>query len=99
MTQIWNNEIVSKKSFPKNLKLADLTPVIKKIDSTLAGNYRSVTVLPNISKVFGFLKNSYKSNLIIISTYSYHHFLCGYRKRVQYSIYIDGFNGKNKDLS
>lgn len=66
MTQIWNNEIISKKSFPKNLKLADLTPVIKKIDSTLAGNYRSVTVLPNVSKVFEKLMQKQSNNYINI---------------------------------
>ena len=66
MTQIWNNEIISKKSFPKNLKLADLIPVIKKIDSTLAGNYRSVTVLPNVSKVFEKLMQKQSNNYINI---------------------------------
>ena len=50
--KIWNNEIVRNKIFPKNLKVADITPIFKKEDSTLAKNYRPVSVLPVISKIF-----------------------------------------------
>ena len=32
------------KIFPKNLKVADITPSFKKEDSTLAKNYRPVSV-------------------------------------------------------
>ena len=35
LTQIWSSEIINNKSFPANLKLADLTAVFKKIDSAL----------------------------------------------------------------
>ena len=38
--------------FPENLKLADITPVFKKEDKNLAKNYRPISVLPTLSKVF-----------------------------------------------
>ena len=63
LTQIWSNKIMYKKSFPKNLKLTDLTPVLKMFDSNLAENYRLVSVLPTVPVVFEKLKqrqlNSY----------------------------------------
>ena len=31
LNDIWNNEIITQKSFPNNLKLADVTPVFKKV--------------------------------------------------------------------
>ena len=30
LSDIWNNEIITQKLFPNNLKLADVTPVLKK---------------------------------------------------------------------
>ena len=38
--------------FPNELKLADLTPILKKEDPSRAKNYKSVSVLPSVSKVF-----------------------------------------------
>ena len=52
LQQIWNDEILKKCQFPENLKLADITPVFKKEDKNLAKNYRPVSVLPTLSKVF-----------------------------------------------
>ena len=52
LQQIWNDEILKKCQFPENLKLADVTPVFKKEDKNLAKNYRPVSVLPTLSKVF-----------------------------------------------
>ena len=50
--QILNDEILKKCQFPENLKLADITPVFKKEDKNLAKNYRPVSFLPTLSKVF-----------------------------------------------
>ena len=50
--KIWNSEILGKQYFSQNLKLADITPVYKKKDPTLAKNYRPVSVLSTVSKVF-----------------------------------------------
>ena len=30
LNDFWNNEIITQKCFPNNLKLADVTPVLKK---------------------------------------------------------------------
>ena len=48
----WNDEILKKCQFPKNLKLADITPVFKKENKNLAKNYRPVSVFPTLSKAF-----------------------------------------------
>ena len=39
--------------FPSDLKLADVTPVYKKKSKNSKDNYRSVSILSNISKVYG----------------------------------------------
>ena len=39
-------------NFANGLKLADIVPVFKKDDSTLVKNYRPVSLLPIISKIF-----------------------------------------------
>ena len=52
LQKIWNFEILGKQYFPQNLKLAYISPVSKKKDPTLAENYRPVSVLPTVSKVF-----------------------------------------------
>ena len=45
-------------TFPDNLKIANITPVHKKSSKALKDNYRPVSVLPNISKVFESLIHS-----------------------------------------
>ena len=63
--------------FPQNLKLADVIPVFKKCDQTCARNYRPMSVLPTVSKVFERLMHDQ------ITTYMDAHLskhLCGYRK-------------------
>ena len=52
LNDIWNNEIITQKSFPNNLKLVDVTPVFKKEDASLLKNYRPVIVLPVVSKIY-----------------------------------------------
>ena len=52
LVKIWNEEIIDQKKFPENLKLADVTPIFKKDDVTCVKNYRPVSVLPSVSKVF-----------------------------------------------
>ena len=51
LNDIWNNEIITQKCFPNNLKLEDMTPVFKKENASLLKNYRPVSVLPVISKM------------------------------------------------
>ena len=52
LANIWNEEILLSKNFPENLKLGDVTPIFKKEDKTFVENYRPVSVLPTISKIF-----------------------------------------------
>ena len=63
--------------FPGNLKLADITPVFKRKDIPSKTNYRPVSVLPILSKLFEKIMqkqiNGFISNYL--SPY-----LCGYGK-------------------
>ena len=71
------NDMLKTENFPENLKLANITPVFKKKNPLHKVNYRPVSVLPNISKIFE------KLMLKQISTYISNYlssYLCGYRK-------------------
>ena len=52
LNDIWNYEIITQKWFPNNLKLADMIPLFKKEDASLLKNYRPVSVLPVVSKIY-----------------------------------------------
>ena len=52
LNDIWNNEIITQKYFPNNLKLADVTPVFKTEDASLLKNYRPVSILPVVFKIY-----------------------------------------------
>ena len=71
------NKAIEDGIFPQNMKLADVTPLFKKEDKHLKGNYRPVSILSSISKVFERLMrtqiNEFMENKLSI-------FLCGYRK-------------------
>ena len=77
LANIWNEEILLYKIFPENLKLADVSPIFKKKDKTFVGNYRPVSVLPTVPKIFGRIMQKQVSDYIgkFLSP-----FLCGYRK-------------------
>ena len=49
---IWNNEVIDNKIFPSKLKYADLTPIFKKLECVLKENYRPISILPVVSKIF-----------------------------------------------
>ena len=46
------NDSISQEIFPNSLKVADITPGHKKFDKSNKANYRPVSILPTISKVF-----------------------------------------------
>ena len=46
------NESKSNCTFPKTLNFAEITPAHKKDDTTKKDNYRPISILPSISKVF-----------------------------------------------
>ena len=77
LQQIWNDEILKKCQFPENLKLADITPAFKKEDKNLANNYKPVSALAALSKVFENIMQKQVINNVntFLSPY-----LCGYRK-------------------
>ena len=76
ISKIYNDSIL-RKVFPGHLKIADITPAHKKDETTTKENYRPVSILPSISKIFeGNMFNQ-------ISTYIDNHlskYLCGFRK-------------------
>ena len=63
--------------FPEKLKLADITPVFKKDDSTKLKNYRPVSILPTASKIFE--RIIHKQITAFMEKYL-SPYLCGYRK-------------------
>ena len=73
------NKAIANGIFPQNMKLADVTPLFKKEDKHLKSNYRPVSILSSISKVFERLMhtqiNKYMENKLFI-------FPCGYRKGI-----------------
>ena len=46
------NQCISEGKFPNNLKKADITPTFKKGDHLLKSNYRAVSILPTLSKIY-----------------------------------------------
>ena len=76
LTQLFNTT-VQENHFPTNLKYANVSPLYKKDDNTNKENYRPISILPSISKIFERLMfqqiTSYVLNLL--SPY-----LCGFRK-------------------
>ena len=76
ITKIYNDSILSY-NFPTPLKMAEITPAHKKDDKTKMDNYRPVSILPSISKLFE--RNMYDQ----IYAYMDSHlskYLCGFRK-------------------
>ena len=49
---IWNNEVIDNMIFPSILKYADFTPIFKKFGCVLKENYRPISILPVVSKMF-----------------------------------------------
>ena len=72
------NDSIDKTLFPRNLKLADITPAHKKGDKTNKANYRPVSILPAMSKIFErvIYKQLYAFFENILSKYQ-----CGFRKQ------------------
>ena len=46
------NLCIKKGIFPSNLKNADITPLFKKLDHLLKSNYRPVSILPTLLKIY-----------------------------------------------
>ena len=76
LSQIFN-ESINLCSFPSKLKSANVVPLFKKDDNTNKENYRLISILPTISKLFERLMFQQVTDFIndFISPY-----LCGFRK-------------------
>ena len=46
------NQMITTGVFPDRLKIAKVTPIFKKDDETLVTNYRPISILPSLSKIF-----------------------------------------------
>ena len=77
LQNIWNHEILENHKYPSKLKLADVTPIHKKLQTVIKSNYRPVSVLPVVSKVFERIMDKQINEYMekYLSPY-----LCGYRK-------------------
>ena len=71
------NDCFEKGIFPYDLKLADVSPIFKKEDSFKKENYRPVSILPHMSKVFERILYKQIDTFMITKFYPY---LCGFRK-------------------
>ena len=82
---VWNAEIVKNKKFPKELKLADVSPIFKKLETILVKNYRPVSILHVISKIF---ERIMQKQIVCFTEKHLSPFLSGYRKGVssQYAL-------------
>ena len=77
LANIWNTQLIRDKIFSGKLKLGDITPVFKALERTLKKNYRPITVLTVVSKLFEKIMDKQANDFIerFLSKY-----LCGYRK-------------------
>ena len=71
------NSSINTGIFPKNQKLADISPIFKDTDKHIKGNYRPVSILPALSKISERLM-SYQINDYMNDKLSM--YLCGFRK-------------------
>ena len=71
------NDFLETGTFPDSLKLAGITPVFKKKDPLNKTNYRPVSVLPIVSKLFEKIMQKQINGFISNYLWPY---LCGYRK-------------------
>ena len=85
--KVWNTEVVQNKIFSNNLKVVDITQICKRCDSTLEKNYRPVSILSVVSKIFERIMQKQIANYIEQHLSRY---LCGCRK---------GFNAQHARLS
>jgi hypothetical protein len=76
LTRLFNSSI-KESHFPSDLKYANITPLFKKEDTTNKENYRPISILPSISKVFERIILQQITFYVndILSPY-----LCGFRK-------------------
>ena len=71
------NDCVNNSILPNELKLADMTPIFKKVDATVKKNFRNISVLPVCSKC---LERIMEKQITPFIDKHLSPYLCGYRK-------------------
>ena len=71
------NESIENMNFPETLKNADITPVFKKDEKTSKENYRPISTLPTVSKLFE--RKMYNQIYAYMKNYL-SNYLCGFRE-------------------
>jgi len=71
------NASLSTSTFPDSLKCASITPIPKKGDATCIKNYRPISILPTVSKIF---EKIISAQLGAFFETRFSPFLCGFRK-------------------
>ena len=77
ISNIYNDAITKNCEFLADLKMADMSPVFKKDDKTCKENYRPISVLPPVSKIFE--SRMYEDIELYMRKY-FSPYLCGFRK-------------------
>ena len=77
LTNIFNYNILVSKEFPNELKLAEIFPIFKKDEIHLKENYRAISILPAISKIFERLLDT---QIMEYMNSKLSPLLCGFRK-------------------
>ena len=85
LADIWEIEIVAGRKFSSQLKLADITPLHKKLETIKKENYRPVSLLPVVSKLF---ERIMQKQMVAYIEKFLSPYLCGYRKgfNAQYAL-------------
>ena len=76
ITKMFNDSLLCG-IFPLSLKIADITPGHKKLDTPNKDNYRPVSILPCISKIF---ERTMEEQILIYMNGYLNKYLCGFRK-------------------
>ena len=71
------NKSLRLRKFPSSMKLANITPVFKKDDRTDKSNYRPISILPNLSKIF---EKCIYNQLSVFFDKVLSKYQCGFRK-------------------
>ena len=71
------NECIKQNKFLNELKIADITPIFKKEDPLDKSNYRPISILPTVSKIF---ERILFNQLQRFSNKFLSPLLCGFRK-------------------
>ena len=94
LNDIWHVAVLGS-SFPRELKLADITAILKSVDATNENNYRPISDLPVVSKLFERIMQNqifpYLNEFLSSS-------LCGYRKGYSTQYALLGFIEKWKKM-